>query len=557
MDTPELSIRELDVLFEQSPVAMVFSDRDLRTRRANAAFRQLTGIPESAFIGHRPSQTEGADRLADTRLVERILGERVIGRGVPVVGMRLDRPLPGGGRVFAWTAYRVTDDGRVLGAVSSLTDITSAAQATTDLRRANAWLDLLQRAGSEIGTTLDVYRTAGELAALAVPELADRVSVDLLDPLLQDEDPASAHPGELRFRRVAVRDAATAAGVDFAVDDLITMPVTCRPAAACLRREPLLARDPADMRQAGMVPSHVQALLDRGVHTFIAVPLTARDVTLGVARFSRAESPGPYDETDVRLVTDLAARAAAQVDNARLYTREHQSAVTLQHILLPRDVPQVPGLDIAYRYQPASQTAEIGGDWFDVIPLDHGQVALMVGDVTGHGIHAAAIMGQLRTTTTALARLRCTPEQIMSQLSDLVAAHGDEAGATCVHAVYDPRSQQCRLTSAGHLPPVLRSPDGTTEVIDLPAGLLLGAGQGSYPAADRQLAPGSILALYTDGLIERPGEDIGTGMARLGRALADGPAESLDDLCDSVLATLAPQPRDDVALLLARTTATR
>jgi PAS domain S-box-containing protein len=150
-DIPELSIRELDVLFEQSPVAMVFSDRELRTRRANAAFRQLTGIPESAFIGHRPSQTEGADRLADTRLIERILGERVIGCGVPVVGMRMDRPLPGGGRVFAWTAYRVTEDGRVLGAVSSLTDITSAAQATTDLRRANAWFYLLQRAGSEIG----------------------------------------------------------------------------------------------------------------------------------------------------------------------------------------------------------------------------------------------------------------------------------------------------------------------------------------------------------------------------------------------------------------------
>jgi serine phosphatase RsbU (regulator of sigma subunit) len=144
----------------------------------------------------------------------------------------------------------------------------------------------------------------------------------------------------------------------------------------------------------------------------------------------------------------------------------------------------------------------------------------------------------------------------MRQLSGLVAAHGDEAGATCLYAVYDPGSRRCRLASAGHPPPALRRPDGTTEFIDLPPGLLLGAGPGRYQAVDRQLPPGSVLALYTDGLIEQPGEDIGTGMSRLARALAAGPAQSLDDLCDSVLASLAPRPRDDIALLLVRTTTT-
>jgi serine phosphatase RsbU (regulator of sigma subunit) len=242
------------------------------------------------------------------------------------------------------------------------------------------------------------------------------------------------------------------------------------------------------------------------------------------------------------------------IDNARLYTREHDAAVTLQRSLLPRRIPQVPGLDIAYRYQPASRAAEIGGDWFDVIPLDRGQVALIVGDVTGHGIPASALMGQLRTTITALARLACPPEEIMRQLCRVVADHGEEAGATCLHAVYDPASRQCRLTSAGHLPPVLRGPDGSTELIDLPPGPLLGAGRGPYRATDRQLAPDSILAMYTDGLIERPGQDIAIGMSRLARALADGPAQSADLLCDSVLASLAPPARDDVALLLARTT---
>jgi serine phosphatase RsbU (regulator of sigma subunit) len=158
-------------------------------------------------------------------------------------------------------------------------------------------------------------------------------------------------------------------------------------------------------------------------------------------------------------------------------------------------------------------------------------------------------------TTTALARLGHPPEEIMGQLDGVVAAHGEETGATCLYAAYDPASRRCRLTSAGHLPPALRHPGGTTEFLDIPAGLLLGAGPGRYPATDIDLPEGSVLALYTDGLVEQPGQDIATGMARLARALAAGPPRSLDDLCDNVLASLSPHPRDDIALLLARTTA--
>ncbi|MCW2933687.1 MAG: histidine kinase [Actinomycetia bacterium] len=558
MDTPGLSIRELDALFDQSPVAMVFTDREMRILRANAAFRQLMGLPDEALIGRRPSEYDMADRVMDMDLIERTLAGQVIGAGVPVVSMPLEQILAGAGerRVFSWTAYRVTDNGRVLGAAGFLIDVTASVKAAAALQEANTRLDLLLRASSEIGITLDIHRTAAELTALAVPQLADRAIVDLLDPVLREEDPFSAGAEALRFRRVAVRDAATEVVVDFAVGDLITVPVGRRQAAMFLRREPLLVRDRAGMRQSGLPPGHVQALLDRGIHTFVRVPLTARGVTLGTAGFSRAEHPGPYDEADVRLFRDLAARAAVMIDNARLYTREHEGAVTLQRSLLPRDIPPVAGLDIAYRYLPASQAAEIGGDWFDVIPLDRGQVALVVGDVTGHGISAAAIMGQLRTTTAALARLGCPPGQIMQQLSGLVAGYGDEAGATCLYAVYDPGSRRCRLASAGHPPPALRRPGGATEFIDLPPGLLLGAGPDRYLAIDRQLPAGSTLAMYTDGLIEEPGEDIGTGMSRLARALAAGPARSPDDLCDSVLATLAPRPRDDIALLLARTTTT-
>jgi serine phosphatase RsbU (regulator of sigma subunit) len=475
----------------------------------------------------------------------------VINGGVPVVDVHIEQTGAGERRVLSWSAYRVRDNGQVLGAVGLLIDITDRVQA-------NARLDLLERAGSQIGTTLDVRRTAGELATLVVPELADLVSVDLFEEVLQGEDPGQgprAGSGVLRFRRVVVRDTLNRSRAGIAVGDLFTLQVTNPPAAAFLRGEPLLARNRAEIsRNAPYVPDTAEALLARGVHTVMGVPLTARGVTLGAAGFARAEHPEPYDQADVRLVSDLAARAAVHIDNARLYTREHDAAVTLQRSLLPRDIPPVPGLDIAYRYQPASQAAEAGGDWFDVIRLDDVRVALVVGDVTGHGIHAAAIMGQLRTTTAALARLGCPPEEIMAQLSRVVA-DDEEAGATCLYAVYDPASRRCRLASAGHLPPALRHSSGATEFLDLPGGVMLGVGASRYPAADIDLPAGSVLALYTDGLVELPGQDIGAGMSRLARALAAGPARSLDDLGDSVLASLGPRARDDIALLLARTTA--
>jgi PAS domain S-box-containing protein len=538
-----LSIRELDALFEQSPIALVFGDRELRARRTNAAFRRLVGLPDEEIIGRRPSEGEAG---IDPAGAERILAEQVIGRGVPVVDVHLEQTWAGERRVLSWSAYRVTDNGQVLGVLGSLTDITNRVQA-------NARLDLLERAGSQIGTTLDVRRTAGELAALAVPELADRIVIDLCDEMLQGEDPPGPCSSPLRFRRVAVRDAKTKAKIGYKVGDLITVPVTNPHAAAFLQGKPLLARNPAEIRrQSPYSPANAEALIARGVHTSIRVPLTARGATLGLAAFSRAEHPKPYDQADVRLVSDLAARAAVHIDNARLYTREHDAAVTLQRSLLPRDIPPVPGLDIAYRYQPASRAAQAGGDWFDVIPLDRGQAALVVGDVTGHSIHAAAVMGQLRTTTATLARLGCPPDQIMTQLSGVVAAHGDEAGATCLYAAYDPKSRRCRLTSAGHLPPALRHPGGLVEFLDVPGGVMLGVGPGRYPATDIDLPAGSVLALYTDGLVEQPGQDIGTGLSRLAHALGASPARSLDDLCDSVLASLGPPVRDDIALLLTR-----
>jgi PAS domain S-box-containing protein len=544
-------MRELNAGFDQSPIGLVLTDRELRVTRTNAAFRQLVGLPEEALIGRRPSEV---DHGVDGALIERILTGQVLDSGVPVVDIPMEQTVAGERRVLSWSAYRTTDNGQVLGVLGSVMDVTDRAQVVSALRHANARLDLLQRAGSQVGTTLDIHRTAEELAALAVPELADRIAIDLCDSVLRGDDPPCTGRGGLRLRRVAVRDVATSATVAFAVGDLITAPLTSVAASAVWSGTPLVAQTWDQMiEQVAYGPGQADSIRARGVHSLMLVPLIARGVTLGVAAFCRAENPEPYGPADVRLVSDLASRAAVHIDNARLYTREHTTAVTLQRSLLPRHIPPVPGLEVAYRYQPASQAAEVGGDWFDVIALDSGQVALVVGDVTGHGTHAAALMGQLRTTTAALARLGHPPGQIMAQLSALVAAHGDEAGATCLYAVYDPASRRCRLTRAGHLPPALLRPDGTVEFPDLPGGMMLGVGQGRYPVTDTHLPQGSVLALYTDGLIEQPGQDLATGMSRLARALTASPAQSPDQLCESILASTDPTPHDDIALLLART----
>jgi PAS domain S-box-containing protein len=545
---------DLGTLIEQSPAAAVFVDSELRFALVNEEFCRLVRFQRETVIGRRVTEVPAAG--FDMTMIQRVLADQVLA-GAPLVSRPLEQTIDGVRRIYAWSAFRVADHGRVLGALGSLVEVTERERAIAALERAHARLDLLARASSQIGTTLDIYQTCAELADLAVPELADRIAIELLDQVLRGEDPGRDQPGNAdfaRLRRVVVRDTNTEAAVSYRPGDQIIAPFALTRVAALFRGAPFLAPSLADAAsQVTYTPRHADVLLARGLHTLMVVPLIARGITLGIATFGRAEQRDPYDDADLRLVRDLASRAAVHIDNARLYTREHNTAVTLQRSLLPQAIPEVAGLDIAYRYQPANRSAEVGGDWFDVIPLEDGQVALVIGDVTGHGIHAAAIMGQLRTTTATLARLGRPPEEIMHQLSRLLADHGMEAGATCLYTLYDPGTRRCRFTSAGHPPPAVRHPDGGVEFIDVPPGVILGVRHDRYPTTETQLPPGSMLALYTDGLVEQPDQDIGTGMSRLARTLTASPARSLDHLCDTVLTNLSPYASDDIALLLART----
>jgi serine phosphatase RsbU (regulator of sigma subunit)/anti-sigma regulatory factor (Ser/Thr protein kinase) len=286
---------------------------------------------------------------------------------------------------------------------------------------------------------------------------------------------------------------------------------------------------------------------------------------LGVAVFARSEDPTPFQQDDLLLAEELVTRAALSLDNARQYTRERSVALALQRNLLPHRLRGGVAVEAAGCYLPADTDAGVGGDWFDVIPLPCARVAFVVGDVVGHGINAAVTMGRLRTAVRTLADLDLPPDELLSHLDDSVrrlTCEDDDApdqnpaimGATCVYAVYDPVTQQCTMARAGHPPPAIVDAQGQVTFPDLPTGAPLGLGLGLVPfeAVEVELPEGSLLAFYTDGLVESRDDDIEVGMHRLGSALAQ-PEQPLEELCSSVVETVPTQAgSDDVALLLAR-----
>ncbi|QYX81710.1 SpoIIE family protein phosphatase [Streptomyces akebiae] len=417
-------------------------------------------------------------------------------------------------------------------------------------------LELLSEASARIGTTLDVRRTAQELAETAVPRLADFVTIDLAEPVLRGEEATDPRSDLRRTVVHGIRDDLPFSPVGKQVDYGPTVPQL-----RCLTsREAVL--EPDLKTAAGWLaqdPEHTERLLGH-VHSLIAVPLVARGVVLGVAAFYRAQDPTPFGDDDRSLAQELATRAALSIDNARRYTRERTMVLALQRSLLPQGLPDRDSVEVAHRYLPAE--SDVGGDWYDVIPLSGTRIGLFVGDVVGHGLLSAATMGRVRTAARSFAELDFPPDEVLTHLDNLVgrldredpvSGGGGIIGATCLYAVYDPTSQQCTLARAGHPPPALVQPDGTVSFPELPAGPPLGLGGLPFEAVDVHLPEGSTLVLYTDGLIEDRERDVDVVLDQLRAALAH-PEHTPEETCRLVLESVAsPHPGDDIALLVART----
>ncbi|NDZ72359.1 SpoIIE family protein phosphatase, partial [Streptomyces sp. SID10362] len=308
-----------------------------------------------------------------------------------------------------------------------------------------------------------------------------------------------------------------------------------------------------DLGRIARSPRAAELLGRAGVHSYLAVPLIARGEVLGALDLKRTANPLPFGEDDLLLARELAARAALQIDNARWYQNARDTALTLQRSLLPSHPPVTGGLEVASRYQPAGGTSEVGGDWFDVIELADGRTALVVGDVMGSGIAAAASMGRLRTATNTLAALELDPAQLLGHLERTTAGL-DQAIATCLYAVHDPHRRQCRIANAGHLPPVRLRAGRPPELLDLPTGVPLGVGGVAFSTTTVGLEPGDRLVFYTDGLVETRRHPLDERLDAL-LALLEGPDRPLEEVCDLLLRTLhEPENSDDVALLIARAT---
>ncbi|GGW07431.1 histidine kinase [Streptomyces narbonensis] len=442
------------------------------------------------------------------------------------------------------------------GTVVTLRDTTELRALSGRAEVARERLKLLYDAGVRVGTTLNVERTAEELAEVAVPRFADVVTVDLLDPVLRGEEPTEPRTEMRRTAAVGLQGDHPL----YPVGELIRFVPTSPMAAGLADSRAVLEADlRVTHRWRTQDPANALQILDRGIHSLIAVPLRARGVVLGMVGYWRGQDSPPFDEEDVSFAEELTARAALAVDNARRYTREHTMAVTLQRSLLPRGVPEQSAVEVAHRYLAAQ--AGVGGDWFDVLPLPGTRVALVVGDVVGHGLHAAATMGRLRTAVYNFSTLDLPPDELLSHLDELVAhIDTDEqewqgiTGATCLCAIYDPVSGQVTAATAGHPGPALVHPDGTVSFPDVPVSPPLGLGEGlPMETMTVTLPEGSRLALFTDGLIESRDRDPDAGLAALRGALA-GPALTPEETCTAVIDAMLPsRPSDDVALLVART----
>ncbi|MEU6060750.1 SpoIIE family protein phosphatase [Streptomyces sp. NPDC047097] len=533
-------------LATQSPVGLAIYDTALRVVWTNRALFEEGG--DGQYTGMGPDEQVADGRVLTPghppTLEETMRG--VLATGEPVTDLHYSGRPPSDlahDHVWSCSYYRLADPaGTTLGVCEESVDI-------TERYLAQQRLDLLVRAGGMVGKTLDMDRTAQELAAVIVPQFADSVAVDLLDAVLAGDQPA---PGTAPARRlVRVWDGPG--------------PATTRPA----RR-----RDPVDLSpeslQARCLAAGHPLLQEPGpgdtVRSRLAVPLRTEGAALGVVTFCRESHPDPFGSGDLPVADELVARAAVCIDNARRFTREHTAALTLQRSLLPRHLPRVTGAEVAHRYLPADSGAGVGGDWYDVIALSGTRVGLVVGDVVGHGVRAAATMGRLRTSVRALARLDLPPDELLTRLDELVTqdAHertavpdggeDDALGVTCLYAVYDPVTGRCSMARAGHPPPALVDPaTGAVHHPEIPAGPPLGLGGLPFQSAEFALPQGSVLALYTDGLVQGRGRDRDAEVAALHAVLADH-RRPLETLGDRVVATLLPGPvEDDAALLLVRT----
>jgi serine phosphatase RsbU (regulator of sigma subunit) len=416
----------------------------------------------------------------------------------------------------------------------------------------------LTRAAARIGSTPDLVTTAREVTDAAVPGFADVAVIFVPERMLAAGDLPWHRAGQATVvRRLAARLADQPSDVTDSLlppGEVQVLDGDSPRFHAMTDRNPVLF-DRLDSQSAERIARRPGGLeRNAGFTSFLAMPLVSRGAVLGCATFGRCAGGPAFGPADIAAAGELTSRAAVCIENAQLHERQQRTAAALLRGLLPGR-PQVPaGMEVAHRYLPVGENV-IGGDWHDIVPLPGGSAALIVGDTMGHGPEAAAFMVQLRAAAHTLADLGLPPDQVLTRLDKIATGVAATSFATCVCAVIDPAASACVIAQAGHQPPVLVLPNGETQVLDLPPGLPLGLGAGSFEATRVSLAPVATLALYTDGLVESRARPLDQGMTALRDALGSAlarPRATLGSTCATVTQTLRQHGEDDMTLVLAR-----
>lgn len=419
---------------------------------------------------------------------------------------------------------------------------------------------LLDGAVRRIGGALDIEQMAPELVNILVPHFCNSAGLLMLESVMGDsERPDLALGGTQLVRRLAVayddRDPSWDAA--FPVGEILRYPAGS-PYTRCLESRKPVSVIMSDAAAADLARAWVRTPVSRLIagRSMLLLPLLTGEGLLGFFVCTRNLGFHRFDAYDTEIGMEFAGRAALFMDSARRYRRERATALTLQRSMLPTGLSAPASVEVRHRYLPGSKLIEVGGDWFESIALPGGRVALVVGDVAGHGVRAAVTMGRLRTAIKTLTMLELPPAETLQRLDDLMHELGELEPhfATCVYAVFDTVDGTCEVASAGHLPPLLVSPDGSSEFLDVSPAPPLGIGAGPIGSRTLQIEDGSLLVMYTDGLVEKRTEDIDQGLSGLQEIFGPGsPTESLDDLCRRTLAGVYDDHRrDDIAILIAR-----
>ncbi|MFF1357394.1 SpoIIE family protein phosphatase [Streptomyces sp. NPDC058297] len=550
-------------LFTESPFHIDVFDTQFRFVAQNA--RRLKGFRNQDFLGRTMREVAPAGVMDMTAFESR--QRQVLATGEALVATEVHARAPDDPdryQAFSETIVPLrSDSDEVIGLAHVVFEVTERA-------RARERLALVNDASAKIGSTLDVLHTAQELTDVAVPLLADHSYVNLLDSVFGGDEPVTGPVSEAMPLRRAASSTVPEGPMEPVVETGDVDPFTSGARTLFTRAlasgEPLLLTGEEVIAAiAAVAPQRAALVREYGVHSWLLVPMFARGAALGAAVFLRHRGTHAFEAEDVLLAEDLVARAAVCIDNARRYTRERTTALALQRSLLPQQMPVLGAVEVASRYLPAGGHAVLGGAWFDVIPLSGARVALVVGDVVGHGLQSAVTMGRLRTAVRTLADLDLSPEELLTHLDDQVnrfqEEHGEgltdgAAGTTCVYAVFDPIARRCTVARAGHPPPARVTADGKVEFIDLPGDPPLGRGGAPFESGEVILADGDLLVLYTDDPAHAPEQSADTALARLREALSDTqltPPPGLDSVCDAMIRHLMPAcPQDDAALLVAR-----